>query len=295
MTRPSLATAFLTSAALVAFAGNSILCRLALGRGLIDPISFTTLRVVGGALALAVLVVVSHGPTGLAQGRWPAALALVLYAIPFSLAYTSLDTGLGALVLFAAVQLSMLALAVVSGERLRAPQIAGSCIAFAGLLYLCWPGGTGAPSSLAIVLMLVAGTAWGVYSVLGRHFAEPLVATAGNFLFAVPFVVLASLLTVSDVQSTPEGAALALISGVLTSGLGYAVWYSALRSITTTTAATVQLSVPVLASIGGVLLLSETPTLRLVVASVVILGGIAVSLRALPRSLAKSTSPGATN
>ncbi len=280
-------TVGLTLLALIAFAANSVLCRLALGRELIDPISFSAIRLGGGYLVLALLVARRFGLSTWRCGNWSSATALAAYAIPFSLAYVTLPTGIGALVLFAAVQISMLVLALRAGERLRAVQWAGFVVASGGLVYLSWPAGPAAPEPLGLLLMFGAGVGWGFYSVLGRGSQDPLADTAGNFARAFPVGLaawlvawlVAGLVARSSVTTSPTGIALALLSGTLTSGVGYAIWYSALRRLATTTAAAVQLSVPVLAAIGGVLLLSEAITLRLVLSTMVILGGIALSLR----------------
>ena len=209
--------------------------------------------------------------------NWRSVVALYLYMVFFAFAYLSLSAGTGALILFAAVQLTMFSVALRSGEHFSAVSWAGLCCAIAGLVYLVSPGLT-APDPLGAALMTIAGIAWGAYSLVGRSAADPIEATAHNFLYAVPLVVATSLAFAGDVDVTAAGAGYAVASGVVASGIGYVIWYAALRGLTGTAAATVQLSVPVIAAIGGVLLLSETVTLRLVVASAATLGGVALVL-----------------
>jgi drug/metabolite transporter (DMT)-like permease len=242
-------TALLTSVAMLAFAANSLLCRLALGGELIDAASFATTRVVSGALTLALIMLPEWRRQGPARPDWHAAAMLATYMVFFSFAYLSLSAGHGALLLFGAVQ----------------------------LVYLVSPG-LAAPDPKGALLMLVAGIAWGVYSLLGQRADRPLAATANNFLLSVPMVVLAGLLFGADSSISPGGLLLAVSSGAIASGLGYVVWYAALRGLKATQAATVQLSVPVIAAIGGIALLSEAVTLRLVLASAATLGGIALVL-----------------
>ena len=210
-------------------------------------------------------------------GEWRAALALFIYAIAFSFAYVSLSAGTGALLLFGSVQASMLLVGFLKGERPGAVQGLGLALAVAGLVYMVLPG-VEAPSPLGAALMLAAGAAWGLYSLRGRRAGDAIAATAGNFLRAVPLAVAATLLFVSRLEVDPIGWALALTSGVITSGLGYVIWYTALKDLTATRAAVVQLSVPVIAAMGGVLLLDETFTLRLGLATCVILGGVALAI-----------------
>lgn len=267
-------TLALTALAMAAFAGNSLLCRQALAHTSIDPATFTSVRVVSGALVLALLAR-ARGGSPAAAGGWGSAFALFAYAAAFSFAYVSLPASTGALLLFGAVQLTMIVLGLRAGERLRAPQWAGLAAALAGLVLLFAPG-LSAPAPGGAALMIVAGAAWGVYSLRGRAAGAPLVVTAGNFLRAVPFALATSLVFAGRRTMDPAGVALAAVSGALTSGIGYAIWYSALAGLRAASAATVQLSVPVLASLGGVLLLGERVTPRLAVASLAILGGIAL-------------------
>lgn len=269
----------LTALALVAFAANSLLCRMALGGDRIDPVSFTTLRLVSGALVLAVLArkVMRREPTPGPAGSWGSGVALFAYALAFSLAYQSLTTGMGALILFGAVQVTMLGAALAAGEALGALQWVGSAAAVGGLVYLVLPG-MAAPDPTGALLMGAAGVAWGVYSIRGRGASRPVRMTAGNFLRSAPLTLVVSAAALSSARLSPSGILLALASGIVTSGLGYVLWYSALRSLTTTQAAVVQLLVPVLAAFGGVALLSERVSVRLVAASSLILGGVALAV-----------------
>ena len=264
----------LTLLAMLAFAGNSLLCRAALAAGRIDAASFTSIRVVSGALALWLIVRLQAGSAGKA-GSWPSAFALFAYAAAFSFAYLTLTTATGALLLFGAVQATMIGWGFWRGERLSGWQLLGVATALGGLVGLLLPG-ISAPPLQGAALMLLAGIAWGVYSLRGKGAGDPLQATAGNFLRAVPFAVVLSLAMLPWLAFDAAGAALAVASGAVTSGIGYAIWYSALRGLKAASAATVQLSVPPLAALGGVILLGEPLTLRLLLASVAILGGIAL-------------------
>lgn len=273
--RPASRLFLFTSLALLAFAGNSLLCRFALRGGHADPAAFTLIRLASGAAALWVVLKVRRVER--IGGSWPSALALFVYAIAFSFAYVGLSAGTGALLLFGAVQASMLLLGLMRGERPGAVQGIGLAFAVAGLVYLVLPG-LEAPEPAGAALMIIAGVAWGVYSLRGRRAGDPVAATAGNFLRATPLAILATLFAVSRLEVDAMGWALALASGVITSGLGYVIWYAALKDLSATRAAVVQLSVPVIAAFGGVLLLSETLTQRLVLASCVILGGVALAI-----------------
>jgi len=264
----------LTLLALLAFAGNSLLCRLALTRTGIDAATFTSVRIVSGAVVLVLLVRFRTPRTPLA-GSWPSAAALFAYAASFSFAYERLTAGTGALLLFGAVQATMISVGVVRGERLHAVQVAGLLLAYAGLIGLVLPG-LAAPPFLSAALMLAAGVAWGLYSLRGRHAGDPTSVTAGNFLRAVPMALGVSLLFIQSQAIDTAGMLYAIASGALASGVGYAVWYTALRDLSATTAATVQLSVPVIAAAGGVLLLNEPLTLRLVATGAANLGGVAL-------------------
>ncbi len=271
----------LTALALTAFAGNSLLCRAALAHGAIDAAGFTLVRLMSGALVLWLLVRLRRsGASGRGNG-W-SALALFAYAAAFSFAYLQLTAATGALLLFGAVQATMIAHGLWRGERLRGEQLFGLLLACAGLTGLMLPG-LSAPPLAGAALMLAAGIAWGIYSLRGRGAGDPLQVTAGNFLRAVPFAAALALLLLRQLDATPAGIAYAVASGALASGVGYAIWYTALPHLRATTAATVQLAVPVIAALGGVVLLTEPMTLRLVLASAAIVGGIAlVVLRAAP-------------
>jgi drug/metabolite transporter (DMT)-like permease len=253
---------------MLAFAGNSLLCRLALSGTTIDAGTFTSVRIVSGALTLWIIVKLRSGAPGLA-GNWASAAALFAYAAGFSLAYIQLSAATGALLLFGAVQATMIGYGFWSGDRLRGWQIVGFVCA------LLLPG-LSAPPLHSAALMVAAGIAWGIYSLRGRGGGDPTSATAGNFVRAVPFTAVLSLVMLSQFSIDVAGVSYAIASGALTSGLGYAIWYTALKGLKATSAATVQLSVPVIATIGGALLLGEHVTLRIVIASVAILGGIAL-------------------
>ena len=268
----------LTAIAMLAFAANSLLCRLALGRGLIDPASFATTRVIAGAVTLGLIVLPKWRSSGRSTPDWPAAGMLFVYMAGFSFAYVTLSAGTGALILFGAVQLTMFVAALRGGEHFALLSWLGLAIAVLGLVYLVSPGIT-APDPLGAALMTVAGVAWGVYSLRGRGAADPLSSTANNFICAVPMVLAVSAVFIGGFRVSARGLALAVASGAVTSGLGYVVWYAALRGLTRARAATVQLSVPVIAAIGGVLLLAEPITLRLLLASAATLGGVWLALR----------------
>jgi drug/metabolite transporter (DMT)-like permease len=279
--RSALAVFGLTAAAMVAFASNSLLCRAALGGRLSDPVSFTTLRVAGGAAALWLLVRARGASAPMNAAGWGSAVALFAYAIGFSLAYLRIPAGAGALLLFAAVQVTMIGAGLRSGERPRPREWLGLALSLGGLFALTRPG-LSQPDPVGAVLMLGAGVAWGIYSLRGREAAFPLSANAVSFARGVPLALAASAagLAVGEARVTPTGVALALVSGVFASGLGYAVWYAALGGLTATRAAIVQLSVPPLAMLGGVFLLGESLTPRIVLASAAILGGIALAVTA---------------
>ncbi len=275
--------AILTALTMVAFAANSLLCRVALLGGFIDPVSFTTLRLVSGALALILLSRWFGEKTDRKyQGSWGAAAALFAYAAAFSLAYVSLNMGIGTLILFGAVQVTMIGAALKAGERLGPWQWLGAAAVFGGLVYLVFPGIT-APNPWGAALMCLSGTAWGIYSLRGKGAPTPIAMTTGNFTRAAPMALLASLAAISTAHLTPWGIGLAVISGSVTSGLGYVLWYRALRGLTTTNASVVQGLVPVISALGGVVILSEPMSLRLVVASVLIIGGVAVAIKRAPK------------
>jgi len=264
----------LTILALLAFAGNSLLCRMALAHTSMDAASFTTVRLLSGALVLWLLVALRSGSSQV-QGSWLSALALFVYAAGFSFAYLQLNTGVGALILFGAVQSGMIGYGLWRGERFSARQWLGLLLACAGLTGLLLPG-LSAPPLMGSVLMLTAGFAWAVYSLRGKGAANPLQVTAGNFIRTLPMTLLLSAALLGQLSLDSYGMLYAVLSGALTSGVGYAIWYSVLPLLKATTAATVQLTVPVLAAIAGILILSEPLTQRLILASVAILGGIAL-------------------
>jgi drug/metabolite transporter (DMT)-like permease len=272
-----------TVLALLAFAANSLLCRLALAGGTIDAGSFTAVRLASGALVLALLVRAASGSTAALRWRGAAGpVALLLYALPFSYAYLRIGAATGALVLFGSVQLTMLGTAIARGERPRPIAWLGFALAAGGLVWLVGPSAQ-RPDAFGVALMATAGIAWGVYTVIGRRAGEPIAANARAFLWSALFAVFALAVAPASVAITPRGASLAAISGGLTSGLGYAIWYRALPHLTVARAAFAQLAVPVLAALGAVVWLGEPLTLRFVGASVLVLGGMALALAARAR------------
>ncbi len=281
----------MTAIAMVAFAANSLLCRLALAPELIDAATFTTVRVASGALTLCLIILIRQKPRDRTTANWRSASMLFTYMAFFSFAYLSLSAGTGALILFGAVQLTMFVVALREGEHFPFISWTGFVLAFAGLIYLVSPGVT-APNPLGATLMAVAGIAWGIYSLLGRGVSDPLEATARNFVYSVPLVFVVSLIFLPAFSVSTYGIALAVASGTIASGCGYVIWYAALPGLTATRAATVQLSVPVIAAFGGVLLISEEVTLRLLVASAATLGGVAI---VLAQRAVKSTPSSETN
>lgn len=295
--RPFLLTAF----ALIAFALNSILCRIALAAGEADAASFTGVRVLAGAIALVIVslvykrpmigegVVVESGvkplpPRGLLQfGSWASAFFLFAYAICFSFAYLGLAAGTGALILFGSVQMTMIAASIVKGERPGTWELFGVAVAFAGLIYLVLPG-LASPPLFNSLLMAAAGAAWGFYTLRGRGSEDPLAETTGNFVRAVPMAAVAVIPFIGSLNLSVRGTVFAVLSGALASGVGYSVWYAALKYHTPTRAAVLQLAVPIIAAIGGVLLLSEVFQIRMLTASAMILGGITLTIFAKRRS-----------
>lgn len=267
-------TIILTAMAMLAFAGNSLLCRAALRDTPIDAASFTSIRLISGAVLLGGLMFWRN--QGLADlGSWRAALALFAYAACFSFAYTSLRAGTGALLLFGAVQATMIGWGIFRGERLQCRQVAGLLLASCGLLGLLWPG-LSAPPPMGAALMVAAGISWGIYSLLGKGSGDPLRATAGNFIRSAVPAILLSAICLGQAHIDGKGAMLALASGALTSGLGYSIWYAALPHLKASQAATSQLSVPVIAAFAAVPLLGEALSLRLALAAIAVLGGIAL-------------------
>lgn len=271
-----------TMFALLAFAGNSVLCRLALEANTIDAASFTVIRLLSGIVVLIVAITLtkklrasqpdSHITTN-TKGSWLAASMLFVYAVTFSYGYVSLDTGTGALVLFGAVQITMILASVILGNRLHFSEWTGLFVAFSGFVYLVMPSLT-TPSLKGFFLMTVSGMAWGFYTLIGRSSQHPLGDTAYNFLRTLPFVVGLLIFTFKDARLSSEGVVLAILSGAIASGAGYFVWYIALRGLSVTQAAVVQLLVPIIAAIGGVIFTRELITLRLFESSVLVLGGI---------------------
>ncbi|MEH6624831.1 MAG: DMT family transporter [Motiliproteus sp.] len=271
-----LKTLLLTCLALLAFAANSVFCRLALGSDSIDATSFTVIRLLSGAIVLTLLLVLkgqhkapSHG------GSWKGASMLFLYAGCFSFAYRFLDTGTGALILFGSVQLTMLGLALLAGNRFNRFEWLGICSALGGFIYLFLPSAT-TPSLQGFVLMAIAGIAWGVYTLLGRESKTPLADTCHNFVRSLPFCVLLGIVFIGQSDLSSHGIVLAMLSGGLASGIGYSIWYTALRGLSSSSAAVLQLLVPVIAAIGGVIFVGEELTLSLAVSATLILGGVAL-------------------
>jgi len=269
--------AALTFIAMAAFAANTLLARRALGADLIDAAAFMSLRTLFGAAALLLIVLPKWRRRARSAADWRSAAMLALYMIAFSFAYRSVGAGIGAVIFFGVVQLTMIAAALAGGERFSIVGWSGLLMAGAGLVYLVSPGLT-APDPAGAALMGLAGVAWGFYSLLGRGGADPVEGTANNFLCAVPLVVAAALPFIDDMRITAAGFGLAALSGAITSGFGYVVWYAALKGLSAGRAATVQLSVPVLSALGGVVWLSEALTPRLLIAGVATLGGIGIVL-----------------
>ena len=269
---------------MLAFATNSLFCRLALGPAAIDAASFTLVRLAAGAATLPLLCA-AQGKLSRTAVRLDAisALALFGYAAAFSFAYRELTAGTGALLLFGAVQVTMIGTGLLRGERPAPAEWFGLALAVSGIGWLVSPG-LAAPSPLAAGLMILAGLAWGVYSLRGRKLGDPLPMTAANFLWAVPLAVIAFFAVPGTPYYSPAGVGWALLSGALASGVGYAVWYAVLPRLTATRAATLQLTVPVLAALGGVIFLGETISVRLVGASLLVLGGVGLAIQGRRRS-----------
>lgn len=269
-----LTTIVYTGMALVAFAANSVLGRLALGDNAIDASSFTAVRLLSGAIVLSAITRFRRNTTvSGTRGSWPAGVMLFLYAVTFSFAYVTLDTATGALILFGSVQITIILLSLISGNRLHLSEWLGVGIAFSGFVYLFLPD-ISTPSITGFVLMTVAGIAWGIYTIQGRGSQKPLLDTAYNFVRTVPLVILLIIATLQNTHYSTEGILLAMLSGAIASGIGYSIWYAALGGLSATQSAVVQLSVPVIAALGGVIFVSEPITLRLMLAGSMILGGI---------------------
>jgi drug/metabolite transporter (DMT)-like permease len=262
--------------ALLAFAANSVLCRLALGDNAIDASSFTIIRLLSGIIILILVLQLTRKPNEIkpkSKGSWLAAGMLFIYAIAFSFGYISLDTGTGALILFGAVQITMIMASVISGNKLHFTEWGGLIIAFSGFVYLIVPSLV-TPSFKGFILMAVSGIAWGLYTLAGRTSKNPLSDTAYNFMRTSPFILILIIFGLNDAHITPMGILLAVLSGAVASGIGYFVWYIALRGLSVTQAAVVQLFVPVIAAAGGIVFANELITLRLVESSALVLGGI---------------------
>lgn len=276
-------TVILTLLAMLAFAANSILCRIALGNELIDAASFTSIRLASGAIALVIILYLKNASyfRSISANTFnvKSSLALYMYAICFSIAYIEISTGTGALILFGTVQLTMILFGIIKGEKSSLIVWTGIALACSGLVYLVLPG-INAPSLFSAILMTISGLAWAAYSLRGKNSRDPVADTTWNFAGTLPFVAITSLAFISNADMTLNGIALAVASGAIASGAGYVIWYAALPTLTWTTAAIVQLSVPTIAAFGGVLFMSEPFTARLIVASIATLGGIAVVIYA---------------
>jgi len=262
---------------MVAFAANSVLCRMSLGDQAIDAASFTSIRLISGSLCLLCIVLYRNSEWRPSQPHWPSILSLFVYMICFSFAYQSLSAGAGALLLFGCVQLTMIGTAIYRGTSISLRGWCGLLLAVTGLIYLLLPGAE-SPSPLYAGLMALAGVGWGIYSLLGARGGDPTEATTKNFLYAVPLALLVSLVSLDSVSISGTGLVLAILSGAVASGIGYAIWYTVLKEIPATSAAIVQLSVPALATLGGVILLAEPMSLRIVLATTLTIGGIALFL-----------------
>jgi len=280
----SFKTILYTTIALLAFAANSVICRYALKDHAIDPGMFTSIRLSSGALILVIFVLVSKERRNeKSKGSWISAAMLFLYAAAFSYAYVSLETGIGALIIFGVVQITMISSSIISGYKLSLIEWLGIVLALSGFLYLLLPGAS-APSLTGFLLMTLSGIGWGIYSLRGKNSKHPLVDTAYNFLRSLPFLVLLLYFLAQESHFTTEGVFLALLSGIVTSGLGYTIWYLALRGLNSIQASIVQLLVPVLAAIGGVIFIGELISFRLTASSLLILGGIVLLiLKKLPK------------
>ena len=272
----------LTVFAMLAFAANSVLGRLALivdgHEASIDAASYTCIRLISGALVLALILLIRTRELKIKNINPVSATMLFTYAICFSFSYIHIATGTGALILFGAVQLTMLLSGLHKGERPGYLALAGIILAFGGLVYLLLPG-ISAPPFASAMLMMIAGIAWGIYSLRGKSTASPLIATSWNFIGTLPLVFITYLFFHTDAHLTQKGVTLAILSGALASGLGYATWYSALPYLSATRAATVQLTVPIIAAAGGVLFLSEPISMRLALSSIAVLGGVYLTIK----------------
>ena len=271
-------TTVFTIAALIAFAANSVLARMALSDGAIDAGGYTVVRLASGAMVLAILLGLGRTPSDTrSRGSWAAGLMLFVYAATFSYAYISLDTGSGALILFGAVQITMIVVSVIAGDRPGLAEWTGLVLAFAGFVWLVLPG-VSTPSANGFVLMTISGIAWGLYTLRGRNSKNPLADTACNFIRTIPMIAIVLLITFRNADFSLRGVVLAALSGGIASGLGYTMWYTALGGLSATQAAVLQLLVPVIAAVGGIFFVSESITLRLAVSAALILSGILMVL-----------------
>jgi len=269
-------TSVCTVLALIAFAANSILCRLALSGGAIDSANFASIRLLSGAIVLWMIMTVSKPKiTVPKKGNWTASFLLFIYAVSFSYAYVTLETGTGALILFGAVQITMILMSLLSGTRLHISEWIGVVIAFGGFVYLILPG-VSTPSVIGFFLMTIAGISWGLYTLKGQASTQPLIDTTYNFLRTIPLVIVLVMITLNGSIYSVEGILLAVLSGSLASGVGYTVWYVAISRLSSIQAAVFQLLVPVIAAIGGVMFISEVITMRLGVSAMIILSGILI-------------------
>ncbi|MEM1367060.1 MAG: DMT family transporter [Cyanobacteria bacterium P01_H01_bin.15] len=277
--KSTLTTPALTVLTLIAFAANSILARMALETASIDAASFMTLRLSSGAIILTtIMALCKRNPVVPIQGKGIAAVMLFINFVTSAFSYLQLPVDTGALILFCSVQVTMILIALKQGEKPQLLEWIGLCLALAGLIYLVSPGLT-APPLVGSCLMVISGSTWGIYSLLGRSTKDPLSYTTANFVHAVPLAVGVSLVSFSEAHITPLGIILAILSGTLPSGVGCVIWYAALRGLTATRAATVQLAAPVIADIGGIIFFNEKSTWRLSLSSLLILGGIGLAIK----------------
>ncbi len=283
-------TVLFTILAMLAFAANSVLTRLALADGAIGPAAFAAIRLASGTLALGLLLARRRGTEAPAPVPWAGAAALAAYMVGFSFAYVSLGAGAGALILFGAVQVTMFAGALARGEAVPQARWIGALVAFGGLAVLLWPAGAAFPDPIGAGLMVTAAVGWGVYSLLGARTTDPLRATTLNFVRALPVGLVLAMLVPDPRGTTLWGAGLAIFSGAVTSGLGYALWYRVLPHLPATVAAMAQLTVPVLALVGGIAFIGEAPTLRFLVASLIVIGGVGLGVGWPQRRIGSSGS-----
>jgi len=280
MPAPHIKITMLTLTALIAFAANSVLCRLALDIYHMDAGVFTVIRLLSGAVVLLIILYIKHSRDMHSihfelTRNWLAATMLFIYATAFSFAYITLDTGVGALILFGSVQITIIVYSIYTGNRMNMAEWVGLALAFTGFVYLIYPD-LSSPSSIGFLLMSIAGIAWGLYTIQGKKSKKPLLDTTLNFIKTLPFIAALALLTLPQAQFNLLGVLLALLSGGIASGIGYAVWYMALSGLSHSQTAVVQLAVPVIATIGGVIFVSEEMTLRLIISTVMVLGGILI-------------------